>query len=625
MKLESLTRFCEKTLVAGAALMSGAAIWSVLAYSPIASGPWALTSMEAGALLLCLTALATRAWWQIHSRLMMFYAVALVMFAQTALTFVFAEPWNHPWWLVQAISSMGFCILSWGVVRALLTTRSFTVAYSQEQLLRALEQQKALTESANCELRASQTRLQAVLSGVQDGVIMIGKSGRVQSFNQSAEKIFGYGSDEVVGQNINRLMPQPYRSQHDAYLSRYAETSGGKVIGRIREVTGLRKDGSSFPMELWVNEALVNGEVLFIGSVRDIAVHKQASEQLRVAAVTFEAQQGVLITDSNFRILRANKALLAETGFSEDDLVGRNPEMLDADVHDASFYKLMWETLVQTGSWQGEITGLRKGGAVYPKWLAISAVKNESGAVSHYVCTHTDITERKRMEEEVSQLAFYDPLTKLANRRLLADRLRQALSASKRSGHYGALIFLDLDNFKPLNDKHGHEVGDLLLKKVAKRLRGCVREIDTVARFGGDEFVVILAALHTDKANSMAQAELIARKISNSLSETYRLTAQREQEAETTVEHHCTASIGVTLFAREEVSSDQILKRADTAMYDAKREGCNQTRFYREPALVADAQTRSKRVEPYLAGHLHAPPRPRSHSHMPHRASIPVK
>ena len=192
-----------------------------------------------------------------------------------------------------------------------------------------------------------------------------------------------------------------------------------------------------------------------------------------------------------------------------------------------------------------------------------------------------EVTRRKAMEEQVRQLAFYDALTGLPNRRLLADRLSQTMAASRRSELYGALMFLDLDNFKPLNDMHGHGVGDLLLLEVASRLTACVREVDTVARFGGDEFVVLLSELHANKTESTAQAGIVAEKIRASLSEPYRLTVpQRKGMADSVVEHHCSASIGVVVFVNHEASQDEILKWADAAMYQAKKAGRNLVEFY---------------------------------------------
>ncbi|HEU0188879.1 MAG TPA: diguanylate cyclase [Gallionella sp.] len=205
---------------------------------------------------------------------------------------------------------------------------------------------------------------------------------------------------------------------------------------------------------------------------------------------------------------------------------------------------------------------------------------DESGKPLRSVGTVQDITAQKLAEEKISNLAFYDPLTQLPNRRLLIDRLGSIMAASKRSGRYSALMFLDLDNFKPLNDAYGHGVGDLLLIEVARRMTGCVREIDTVARFGGDEFVALLVELVADKAESVEQAGIIAERIRVAVAEPYLLTFQEKDKTETTVEHHCTSSIGIVLFVNHEGSAEDILKWADIAMYQAKEAGRNLIRFY---------------------------------------------
>ena len=208
---------------------------------------------------------------------------------------------------------------------------------------------------------------------------------------------------------------------------------------------------------------------------------KRAIEaDLRIAASAFEAQEGLMITDANGVILRVNQAFTDTTGYTAEEAVGQTPRILKSDRHNADFFRAMWESIAKTGIWQGEIWDRRKNGEIYPKWLTISAVKRDDGVVTHYVGSHFDISERKAAEERIQLLAFYDPLTELPNRRLLLDRLQQALASCARSGREGALLFIDLDNFKNLNDTLGHDIGDSLLQQVAQSLVSCIREGDTV-------------------------------------------------------------------------------------------------------------------------------------------------
>jgi diguanylate cyclase (GGDEF)-like protein/PAS domain S-box-containing protein len=231
----------------------------------------------------------------------------------------------------------------------------------------------------------------------------------------------------------------------------------------------------------------------------------------------------------------------------------------------------------------GELLLQTKSGHRVPVFSS-HALLRQPGQPLELFCLDIDLSETKRAQEQVRQLAFYDPLTGLPNRRLLGDRLSQTMASSKRSGIFAALMFLDLDNFKPLNDAHGHGVGDLLLIEVARRLSTCVREMDTVSRFGGDEFVVMLGELHADRAESIEQARLVAEKIRTSVAAPYRLTVTAAGQPDTTVEHHCTVSIGVVVFANHENTQANILQWADTAMYLAKDAGRNTVRFHAEQA-----------------------------------------
>jgi len=282
---------------------------------------------------------------------------------------------------------------------------------------------------------------------------------------------------------------------------------------------------------------------------------------------------GIAIHDRGI-ILDCNQGLSNLTGYSNEELIGMNgillvtPEWRDTVMHNIrDGFPLPYDAV-----------GLRKDGTRFHVSIRGQEIPYK-GRVAR-VFEFRDVTERKQMEEQARQLALHDVLTGLPNRRLLSDRLRQSISASKRSGCFGALMFLDLDHFKPLNDTHGHGVGDLLLIEVANRLRSCVREGDTVARFGGDEFVVMLGELSTSRAESLAQAQVVAEKIRAVLSAAYRLPLARKGQADAVVEHYCTVSIGVTLFINHEASEDDILKQADQAMYQAKEAGRDTVHFY---------------------------------------------
>lgn len=308
-----------------------------------------------------------------------------------------------------------------------------------------------------------------------------------------------------------------------------------------------------------------------LGIYENITESKLVENDQRIAAIAFESQEGMLVTDANANIIKVNRAFSSITGFSSEEVLGKNPHLLSSGQHSKAFYTELWHSVDSTGAWQGEIWNKRKNGDVYPEHLTITAVKNSNGDTTNYVATLTDITMSKAAAEEIQHLAFYDPLTRLPNRRLLVDRLNQALVASARNGSGGAILFLDLDHFKTLNDTLGHEVGDLLLQQVANRLCACVREGDTVARLGGDEYVVMLEHLNEQTIEAAAQAEVVGEKILSTLNQPYKLADH---------EYHSTPSIGVALFGNEVQSQEELLKHADIAMYQAKKAGRNTLRFY---------------------------------------------
>ncbi len=308
-----------------------------------------------------------------------------------------------------------------------------------------------------------------------------------------------------------------------------------------------------------------------------------ANADLRIAAIAFESQEGMFITNAGNVILRVNQAFTDITGYTAAEAVGQTPQLFSSGRHDAKFFAEMYESIQRCKSWQGEIWNRRKNGEVYPEWLTITSVVDSDGALTHFVSTLTDISQRKAAEEEIQYLAFYDPLTRLPNRRLLTDRMQQALASCARSSRRGALLFIDLDNFKILNDTLGHDKGDLLLQQVALRLTACVREGDSIARLGGDEFVLMLEDLNENANEAATQAEAIGEKILAALNRPYDLAGH---------EYHNTPSIGITLFEDHQNSVDELMKHADLAMYEAKKAGRNTLRFF-DPRMQATISARA--------------------------------
>jgi len=295
--------------------------------------------------------------------------------------------------------------------------------------------------------------------------------------------------------------------------------------------------------------------------------HSQAEQRLQQAATVFESTlEGVLITDEKANTIAINKSFTRITGYTEEDVIGKNPRILKSGHHDAAFYAALWLSVRETGQWQGEVWNRRKNGEIYPEWLTISSVLDNSGAISHYVCVFSDISPIKNSQEQLTQLAHHDPLTGLPNRLLLNARLTHALQYAHRGGRHLAVLFLDLDRFKNINDTLGHSVGDELLQAVAARLLHCVRDGDTVARLGGDEFVVTMEGLRHAE-----DAAVVVRKLLAAFAKSFALAGR---------EIFVTTSIGVSLYPDDGKTVGDLLRNADTAMYRAKEQGRNNYEFY---------------------------------------------
>jgi diguanylate cyclase (GGDEF)-like protein/PAS domain S-box-containing protein len=404
-------------------------------------------------------------------------------------------------------------------------------------------------------------------------------------FNERWAKMYGYRLTDIephVDTLENSIHPNDFSAYDDAltahlesrtpfFQAEYrVRTLSGQLIRLFNRGTVIKRDAEGNPLRM-------------VGVAMDVTERRRNDEELRIAAAAFESQEGMIVTDPHAVIIRVNQAFTRLTGYSAGEAVGHTPHLLNSGRHDKTFYQRMWVSLKENGFWQGEIWNRRKNGMVYAEWLNISAVSAPDGSITHYVASFTDLTNNKEAAAEIHRLAYYDPLTRLPNRRLFQEQLGKALAVSGRSKKYGAILFIDLDNFKSLNDTLGHDIGDMLLTQVAIRLVGCIREGDTVARQGGDEFVVMLEELSLNQEDAAIQAEEVGEKILAALNQTYQLGSY---------ECHSTPSIGVTLFNDHLETVDELLKRADIAMYAAKATGRNTLRFF-DPEMQSAVTARA--------------------------------
>lgn len=434
---------------------------------------------------------------------------------------------------------------------------------------------------ASEKLHDSEEHYRLLTEDASDVVWKMDKDSRFTYISPADEHMRGYSAEQVIGQHIFELLTEEgIANLKKKAIERHKAEQQGEQTGTMNfELQQHCVDGTLIWTEVRstpTRDALgnING---YQGITRDITHRRLADEALRIAAIAFESQEGMYITNTDWLFLRVNKAFSYITGYSANEIVGHKPDILRSGMHDAAFFTEMTAELESSESWQGEVWDKRKNGEVYPILLTVTVVKDEAGLSSHYVGTFTDISSRKSAEEKIKNLAFYDPLTCLPNRRLLMDRLEQALAGGVRHQRKSALLFVDLDNFKTLNDTLGHDKGDILLQQVAKRLITCTRDGDTVARLGGDEFVIMLEDLSEDTIDAATQAEAVGEQILAALNEGYQLAG---------IEHRSTPSIGITLFGEHAETIDEPLKRADLAMYQAKAAGRNTLRFF-DPQMQA--------------------------------------
>ncbi len=438
-------------------------------------------------------------------------------------------------------------------------------------------------------LRSSEARLRAISQAIPDPLLVVDEDGHCLDVICSERNLLYSEATRLRGKTVKEAMPEEDQQRYLDYIRQTLNSDTPQLIEySLPTRIGVRMfEGRALPLEQPPGQKRA---VVWLS--RDITERVNTELERRIAAIAFESQQGMLITDAQNRILRVNRAFTRISGYNPAEAIGQTTALLASGKHGPEFYRTMWSSIETTGVWEGEIWNRRKSGEIFPEWLTISAVHNALGKVTHYVAAFTDITDRKAAEERIHNLAFYDPLTNLPNRRLLLDRLHQAMAASRRGNQLGALMFIDLDNFKNINDLHGHQTGDQVLRIAAERLHAEVRASDTVARLGGDEFVVMLENLGDDPLRAAGQAEHIGMKLLDSLDRPYRLAD---------LALYSSASIGVVLFGAEASSSDELMKRADMSMYEAKISGKNTLRFF-DPRMQLAVQDRLRLEEEIRLG-----------------------
>jgi diguanylate cyclase (GGDEF)-like protein/PAS domain S-box-containing protein len=417
-------------------------------------------------------------------------------------------------------------------------------------------------------LKAAGENFHQMFERSSDAIFLL-REGLVEEANPAAVSLFKCkGPGWLIGRSLHDFSPM---TQPSGVLSAEAEarlTDEARQAGNARsEWHYVDCEGALFWAEVLQTAISLNGANLYYVVVRDISERKRAERTLHLAAQVFEnSRDAIVLTDRGRRVIALNRAFTDITGFGPQDMLGKPVSLYRSGVHEESFYREVWAQVEATDHWEGESWGRKRDGALFPSWTSISAIRDSAGRVSNYMGTVTDITERKKSEEHTRHLAEHDFLTDLPNRVLLLDRLRLALAAARRNHAMLAVLFVDLDRFKMVNDTLGHSVGDRLLKEVASRLVHCVREADTVSRQGGDEFIIILSDVIGPEGAAHA-----AESVLHALEQEFVLG-----------EHiaHISASIGIAMFPADGDEIDALLKHADIAMYHVKQEGRNGYQFF---------------------------------------------
>ena len=433
--------------------------------------------------------------------------------------------------------------------------------------------------------------LRGLTESINLGVLVLASDDRITFANSSAERILGYPAGELTGKHMHDgVHVHPDGSLLPAEQCAVNRSVQGKQARLDCDVFYRRRDGSVIPVYEQVSpfQGLDGADLIVV--FEDVSERKKAEATLRKLSQAIEqSPASIVITDRNGSIEYVNEAFVSNSGYSRAEALGQNPRILQSGKTPAQTFQVMWATLLAGGTWRGELINRRKDGREYIESAVIAPVRQDDGQVTNYVAVKVDVTEHKAAEEEIQHLAFFDSLTGLPNRRHIIERIQQAIGASQRSGHFSAVMMLDIDHFKQINDTQGHAMGDRLLEQVGRRLKAAVRTEDVVARLGGDEFIIVtenigsdeeMAALHAERVGAKVLAAMRLPVVLGELDEHPDFLNHSHLIDEFTHSYRATVSLGLTLFRGEWVSAETLLKQADLAMYKAKEEGRNALRFF---------------------------------------------
>lgn len=490
---------------------------------------------------------------------------------------------NYPVWVAVGMD-MDQLLAGWrqraaillGILIAIVLLGGWGVRHYINRLKLELLLQQRLDEreQARAQAQAGEAYLRALIHSIQDLIFVFNTHNQITYMHVLHKELTLEGDDSLVGQHYTEVLPAALAKRFDAVFEQvrwYRQVVTIEYPLRVRRGE-LFFQATASPLE--------NTDGSFSGTLlvaRDITEAKQSEVELNIAAAAFQAHLGIIITDARGLILKANPMFTQITGYTEAEVIGHDPHMFSSEHQGPGFYRRVWRSVRKHGRWEGEVWNQRKNGEAFPGWAAVSSINSADDQLTHYVATIIDISERKAAEQEIHQLAFYDPVTGLANRRLFMDRLEVALKEVIRHRSYGALLFIDIDHFKQINDVYGHPIGDRLLKGVANQLAQQLRESDTLARLGGDEFAVLVPSLNADPVKAAQLAERIAHKL---------MAVIRRTSALINHSINISASIGITLLNDANIDQDGYMQQADMALFQAKAKGRDTLCFF-DPTIQA--------------------------------------